>query len=96
MDVSDPYSELVEDEEIEESSSASVSSEDGDLTDEQIESTIRLLRKVLDATPNDYQTRVQLIGILRQQGDLEQAIEHRELLASMFPLGESTLALKLT
>lgn len=97
MDVSDPYANLVEAEveEHDESSSESSSNDGGAATDEQTESTIRLLKKVVAATPNDYHSRVQLIAILRQQGDVAEAIDHREALASMFPLGESTFALNL-
>lgn len=92
MDVSDPYAVLTEVEEHEESSESSDSSDDDDLTDQQIESTIRLLKQVVESTPNDYQSRVQLIGLLRQQGDFDEVTEHREILAATFPLGESTLA----
>lgn len=90
MDVSDPYADLIESSSDEDSSSSSESSENGGITDEQIASTIRLLKQVVEATPNDYQSRIQLIGLLRQQGDMEDAIAHRETLASLFPLGEST------
>lgn len=90
MDVSDPLPESIETEEHDASSVESESSDGGDLTDEQIESTIRLLKRVVETTPKDYQSRVQLIGLLRQQGDLEEATEHRETLATLFPLGEST------
>lgn len=97
MDVSDPYANLVEVEveEHDDSSSESSSSDEGAVTDEQMESTIRLLKKVVAGTPNDYHSRVQLIAILRQQGDIAESIDHREVLASLFPLGESTIALNL-
>jgi len=94
MDVSDPYADLDELKTSDETTSSSESDEDGGLTDEQIESTIRLLSQVVEASPNDYQSRIQLIGLLRQQGDMEEAISHREALASLFPLGESSSALR--
>ena len=89
MDVLDPYSNAVESE-SDKSVSGSESSEHGGLTDEQIESTIRLLSQVIESSPNDYQSRVQLIGLLRQHGDMENATLHRETLTELFPLGEST------
>lgn len=90
MELSEPHIEEIEVEEREESSVTSESSEDGGLTDEQILSTIRTLTQVVEATPSDYQSRVQLIGLLRQQGLLEEATQHRETLATLLPLGEST------
>jgi protein involved in temperature-dependent protein secretion len=89
MDTLDPYSNTI-DSTSDESEHGSESSDNGGLTDEQIESTIRLLSQVVEASPNDYQSRVQLIGLLRQHGDLETATTHRETLATLFPLGEST------
>lgn len=91
MEVSDPYADITSSHSDEESSSSSESSDNGGLTDEQIESTIRLLTQVVETSPNDYQSRIQLVGLLRQQGDIEEANSHREILASLFPLGESAL-----
>jgi RNA recognition motif-containing protein len=72
-----------------ESSSDSGSSGHDGLTDEQIKSTINLLSQVVANSPNDYQSHIQLIGLLRQQGEFEEVTSQREQLASLFPLGEN-------
>lgn len=90
MDVTDPYRDLEASASSEEEVSLSAASETASLTDEEIKRTIQLLKQLVQATPTDYQSHIQLIGLLRQQGDVEELKEHREALASQFPLGEST------
>lgn len=80
-------------------SSSSISSiespsedEQGGLTDEQIQSNIRTLSQIVTANPADYQSRLQLIGLLRQQEEEDDLAYHREALAKHFPLGARTFS----
>lgn len=94
----DPYADVDD----AESSVSSIEEEEaeveqggGGLTEEQIESNIRTLSQIVTNNPADYQSRIQLIGLLRQQEEFDDLAHHREALAKHSPLGASTTSLLL-
>ncbi|KAK2180910.1 hypothetical protein NP493_420g02015 [Ridgeia piscesae] len=64
------------------------SEDDQSESEEQNESRIKELQHTLESNPYLYDTHVQLIGLLRQEGELDRLRVAREKMAEVFPLTE--------